>query len=62
MYRVLNCLQTQRNVWLVVLAGTICLLTCFAAVNLFQRPGGVLMMKAKQKPTVVPAKAGTHNH
>jgi len=37
MYRVLNCIETQHDAWLVALAGAVCLLTCLAAVNLFQR-------------------------
>ena len=37
MFRVLNCLETQHDNWLVLLAGCVCLLTSLAAVNLLQR-------------------------
>jgi diguanylate cyclase len=37
MFRVLDCLETQHDSWLVLLAGCVCLLTSLAAVNLFQR-------------------------
>jgi signal transduction histidine kinase/NO-binding membrane sensor protein with MHYT domain/ActR/RegA family two-component response regulator len=37
MLRVLNCLETQHDNWLVLLAGCVCLLTSLAAVNLLQR-------------------------
>ena len=37
MLRVLNCLESQHDSWLVLLAGCVCLLTSLAAVNLFQR-------------------------
>jgi diguanylate cyclase (GGDEF)-like protein len=37
MFRVLNCLETQHDGLLVLLAGCVCLLTSLAAVHLFQR-------------------------
>jgi NO-binding membrane sensor protein with MHYT domain len=37
MLRVLNCLETQHDGWLVLLAACVCFLTSLAAVNLFQR-------------------------
>src|SRR5438876_12028264 len=37
MLRILNCLETQHDWWLVLLAGCVCFLTCIAAANLFQR-------------------------
>jgi diguanylate cyclase (GGDEF)-like protein len=37
MYRVLDCLETQHDPWLVLLAASVCFLTSLAAVNLFQR-------------------------
>jgi diguanylate cyclase (GGDEF)-like protein len=37
MLRVLECLETQHDSWLVLLAACVCLLTSLAAVNLFQR-------------------------
>jgi diguanylate cyclase (GGDEF)-like protein/PAS domain S-box-containing protein len=37
MLRILNCLETQHDWRLVLLAGCVCFLTCIAAVNLFQR-------------------------
>jgi diguanylate cyclase (GGDEF)-like protein len=41
MLRVLDCLETQHDSWLVLLAGCVCLLTSLAAVNLFQRARAV---------------------
>ena len=41
MFRVLNCLETQHDGWLVLLAGCVCFLTSLAAVSLFQRAGVV---------------------
>jgi signal transduction histidine kinase/ActR/RegA family two-component response regulator len=41
MFRVLNCLGTQHDNWLVFLAGCVCLLTSLAAVNLLQRARAV---------------------
>jgi len=41
MFRVWNCLETQHDGWLVLLAGSVCFLTSLAAVNLFQRAGVV---------------------
>jgi diguanylate cyclase (GGDEF)-like protein/PAS domain S-box-containing protein len=37
MLRILNCLETQHDWWLVLLAGCVCFLTSIAAANLFQR-------------------------
>ena len=37
MYQVLNCLVTEHNLWLVVLAGIICWLACTVAISLFHR-------------------------
>jgi diguanylate cyclase (GGDEF)-like protein/PAS domain S-box-containing protein len=37
MLRIWNCLETQHDWWLVLLAGCVCFLTSIAAVNLFQR-------------------------
>jgi diguanylate cyclase len=37
MYRVWNCLETQHDGWLVLLAACVCFLTSLAAVNLFHR-------------------------
>jgi len=37
MFRIWNCLQTQHDWWLLLLAGSICFLSCLAAANLFQR-------------------------
>jgi len=37
MLRVLDCLESQHDSWLVLLAACVCLLTSLAAVNLFQR-------------------------
>ena len=36
MLRVWNCLELQHNGWLVLLAGCVCFLTSFVAINLFQ--------------------------
>ncbi|MGJ4953710.1 ATP-binding protein [Bradyrhizobium sp. HKCCYLS20291] len=37
MLRVLSCLETEHDKWLVLLAGCVCLLTSLVAVNLLQR-------------------------
>jgi diguanylate cyclase (GGDEF)-like protein/PAS domain S-box-containing protein len=37
MFQVLNCLSTEHDWWLVVLAGAVCLLASAVAINLFQR-------------------------
>ena len=37
MFRILDCLETQHDGWLVLLAACVCFLTSLAAVNLFQR-------------------------
>jgi diguanylate cyclase (GGDEF)-like protein len=37
MFRVWNCVETQHDLWLVLLAGLTCALTCLAAISLFQR-------------------------
>ena len=37
MYRVLNCLTTEHQLWLVEVAGFVCLLTCLVAINFFHR-------------------------
>jgi diguanylate cyclase (GGDEF)-like protein/PAS domain S-box-containing protein len=37
MLRIWNCLETQHDWWLVLLAGSICFLSCLAAAHLFQR-------------------------
>src|SRR5712671_353816 len=37
MYRVLNCLTTEHELWLVAVAGFVCLLTCLVAINFFHR-------------------------
>jgi methyl-accepting chemotaxis protein len=37
MYRVLNCLTTQHELWLVAVAGFVCFLTCLVAINFFHR-------------------------
>src|SRR5215218_3312532 len=37
MYQFLNCLVTEHNLWLVVLAGIICWLACTVAISLFHR-------------------------
>src|SRR5215470_621863 len=37
MYQVLNCLGYEHDLWLVALAGAVCLLACAVAVSLFHR-------------------------